>query len=56
MLLCRHETIIPSSAFPDPVHTLAVVGRNLWVCTGNNSNAGTVVIYDLDTNAVKTKV
>ncbi len=45
------EQFIPASAFPDPIHTLAVVGRNLWVCTGGNNNAGTVVIYDLDTGA-----
>ena len=50
------ETFIPSSAFPDPVHTMCVVGRNLWICTGGNTNAGTVVIYDLDTKAIKTKV
>ena len=50
------ETFIPSSAFPDPVHTMCVVGRNLWICTGGNTNAGTVVIYDLDTKAIKTTV
>ena len=35
---------------------MCVVGRNLWICTGGNTNAGTVVIYDLDTKAIKVKV
>ncbi len=48
--------MVPSEAFQDPVHQIAIIGRNLWVCTGNNSNAGTMVIYDLETGAVKTKV
>ena len=54
-LVCRSETFIPSSAFSDPIHALCVVGRSLWICTGGNTNAGTVVIYDLDTAALKTK-
>jgi hypothetical protein len=53
---CRCEVFLPSSVFADPIHALCVVGRALWVCTGNNTNAGTVVIFDMDTATIKTKV
>ncbi|KAJ9529806.1 hypothetical protein QJQ45_022230 [Haematococcus lacustris] len=49
------EVLVEPSAFQDPVHCLAVVARNLWVCTGNNATAGSVVIFDLDTAAPKCK-
>mmetsp|Transcript_27361 Transcript_27361/g.73969 ORF Transcript_27361/g.73969 Transcript_27361/m.73969 type:complete len:287 (+) Transcript_27361:174-1034(+) len=49
------ELFLPHSVCPDPIHALCVVGRLLWVCTGNNANAGTVVIFDLDTATIKTK-
>lgn len=52
----RCETFIPSSVLTDPIHALCVVGPNLWVCTGNNTNAGTVVIFDLATATAKGKV
>ncbi|KAJ9529693.1 hypothetical protein QJQ45_014458 [Haematococcus lacustris] len=49
------EVLVEPSAFQDPVHCLAVVARNLWVCTGNNATAGSVAIFDLDTAAPKCK-
>ena len=52
----RCETFLNSSNFTDPIHTLCVVGSRLWVCTGNNASAGTVIIFDLDTGTVRTKV
>ncbi len=52
----RVSTFLPPEGFVDPVHSLCVVGRNLWVCTGSSTAPGTVVVYDMDTGAVKVKV
>lgn len=49
------DVFLPPGTFSDPVHALCVVGRLLWVCTGNMANAGTMVIFDLDTGAIVTK-
>mmetsp|Transcript_33316 Transcript_33316/g.99196 ORF Transcript_33316/g.99196 Transcript_33316/m.99196 type:complete len:316 (-) Transcript_33316:333-1280(-) len=50
-----NDILLPASLFSDPVHAITVVGDNVWVCTGNNANAGTIVVYDINTKALKTK-
>ena len=49
------ETYLPASTFNDPIHSMCVVGRSLWVNTGSNTSSGNIVIYDLDTGQVKVK-
>lgn len=49
------ETVLPSSLFSDPIHSLCVVGHCLWVNTGSNTSSGNIVIYDLETGQVKVK-
>eukprot|EP00955_Chlamydomonas_euryale_P048416 353959-Chlamydomonas_euryale.AAC.3 len=51
-----NDILLPASLFSDPVHAITVVGDNVWVCTGNNANAGTIVVYDINTKALKAAV
>lgn len=51
-VLCRNVQLMPANAFGSMVHCLAVVGSDLWCCTGS----GTIAVVDLVTSQIKIKV
>ncbi len=48
----RNVQLVPANAFGSMVHCLAVVGSDLWCCTGG----GTIAIFDLVSLVIKNKV
>jgi len=49
---CRNVQLVPANAFGSMVHCLAVVGSDLWCCTGS----GTIAVFDLVTLQIRHKV
>lgn len=49
---CRNVQLVPANSFGSMVHCLAVVGSDLWCCTGS----GTIAVFDLVTLQIRHKV